>query len=401
MSTPSRNTPEIDPGTINFFDAAVAAHPQPVFRRLRERCPVGNPIPGGPACIARYEDVLFALRHPEIFSAVMPAGLIGNKRPLIPLNVDPPEQTKYRKFLDPLFSNKKMLAMEKDVREIASNLVSGFADDRECEFDSAFAIPYPSIVFLRLMGLPEDDLEYFLSLKNGIIRPDSDDLEEMTKIRNETGEKIYAYFEKFLDQLEKSPRDDLLSLFITTEVGGERMSREEVLDICFLFLLGGLDTVTSTLGCMVSYLAQHPDRRQALVDDPALIESAVEEMLRWETPVTQVVRTLTRDHTIGGVMLKKGEAVTLVLGSANTDDEQFPNADEVNFERTPNKHIAFGSGPHRCLGSHLARLELRVALEELHRRVPEYSIKKGETPVYSPAIREVTYLPLVFGEGQR
>jgi cytochrome P450 len=401
MSSHTDNTPESDSESINFFDPAAAAHPQPVFERLRKQCPVGNAVPGGAVCISRYDDVLFALRHPEIFSAVMPAGLIGNVRPLIPLHVDPPEQVKYRKFLDPLFSNKNVLKMEKDVREIASNLVSRFADEGGCEFNSAFAIPYPSTVFLRLMGLPEDDLEYFLGLKNAIIRPEADSPQQEVKIRNETGQEIYAYFDKFLDKLEKSPRDDLLSLFITAEVGGERMSREEVLDICYLFLLGGLDTVTSTLGCMVSYLAQHADRRQSLLDDPALLESAIEEMLRWETPVVQVVRTLTQDHTIGGVELKKGNAVTLVLGSANTDDEQFANAQEVNFERTPNKHIAFGGGPHRCLGSHLSRMELRVALEEFHKRVPEYAIKQGETPVYSHAIREVTYLPLQFGEGQK
>ncbi len=396
----SSQTDDTSSDSVNFFEPAAAAHPQPVFQRLRERCPVGNPIPGGSICISRYDDVLYALRHPEIFSAVMPAGLIGNKRPLIPLHVDPPEQTKYRKFLDPLFSNKNVLKMEDDVREIARDVVGRFADDDGCEFNSAFAIPYPSIVFLRLMGLPEGDLEYFLGLKNAIIRPGADAPEEEAKIRQETGEKIYAYFEKFLDELEKSPRDDLLSLFITTEVGGERMTREEVLDICYLFLLGGLDTVTSTLGCMISYLAQHPDRRQSLVDDPSLLPSAIEEMLRWETPVIQVVRILAQDHTVGGVDLKKGDAVTLVLGSADTDDEQFVNAQEVDFARSPNKHIAFGGGPHRCLGSHLSRMELRVALEELHKRVPEYSIKQGETPVYSHAIREVTYLPLQFGTGK-
>ena len=247
----------------------------------------------------------------------------------------------------------------------------------------------------------EDDLELFLGLKDRIIRPQADSPEREVSIRNETGEEIYAYFNRFLDELEKSPRDDLLSLFITAEVGGERMSREEILDICYLFLLGGLDTLTSTLGCMLSYLAQNPEHRRALLDDPSLLPSAIEEMLRWETPVVQVVRTVAQDHTIGGVELKKGEAVTLVLGSADTDDEQFPKAQVVDFDRTPNQHLAFGGGPHRCLGSHLSRMELRVALEEFHKRVPEYAIKQGETPVYSHAIREVTYLPLEFKKGQR
>jgi cytochrome P450 len=401
MSSQNDALPEVESGEINFFDAAVAAHPQPTFQRIREQCPVGKPIPGGSVCLSRYEDVIFALRHPEIFSAVMPVGLIGNKRPLIPLHVDPPEQVKYRKFLDPLFSNRNVLKMEKDVREIARNLIDRFADDGGCEFNSAFAIPYPSTVFLRLMGLPEGDLEYFLTLKNSIIRPLADSSEEEAKIRNETGEKIYAYFEKFLTELEKAPGDNLLSLFITAEVAGERMNREEILDICYLFLLGGLDTVTSTLGCMFSYLAQHPERRRMLVDDPSALPSAIEEMLRWETPVVQVVRILKEDYTIGGVELKQGEAVTLVLGSADTDDEQFANAQEVDFQRTPNKHVAFGGGPHRCLGSHLSRMELRVALEEFHRRIPDYAIRKGEQPSYSHAIREVTYLPLEFEYGSQ
>ena len=381
---------------LNFLDPGAAAHPQPVFRRLRERCPIGKPVPGGGVCISRYEDVMTALKRPDIFSSVMPAGIIGNKRPLIPLHVDPPNQVKYRKFLDPNFSRKRMLLLEKDVRELAADLVNEFAAAGECEFNSAFAIPYPCTVFLRLMGLPQEDLALFLELKDRIIRPDTSDPAAAHAMRNQTGERIYAYFDRILDEREGSPRDDLLSLFLAAEVAGQKMTREDILDTCYLFLLGGLDTVTATLGCTVAYLAQHPDRRQALVDDPALIPSAVEELLRWETPVVQVVRTLTQDFTMGGVEMKQGDHVTLILGSADTDDAEFENADHVDFERSPNRHIAFGSGVHRCLGSHLARLELRVALEELHRRIPEYAIKTGESPVYSRAIREVTCLPLVF-----
>ena len=151
-----------------------------------------------------------------------------------------------------------------------------------------------------------------------------------------------------------------------------------------------------TLGCDIAFLAANPDHRQKLVDDPSLVPAAVEELLRWETPVTGVPRKLKQDVSVGGLELKKGEIVTLLLGAANLDGSQFDEADVARFERERNRHLAFGGGPHRCLGSHLARMELRVALEEWHRRIPDYEIKAGETPIYSPGIREVQYLPLVW-----
>ncbi len=385
-----------DPDGINFFDPAVAAQPQPVYRRLRERCPVGRPIPHGSVCLSRYEDVIYALRNPKIFSSIMPAGLIGNKRPLIPLHVDPPEQVRFRSILDPFFSRRKVLELEQDVRTLAADLIDAFVDDGECDFSSAFAIPFPCTVFLRLMGLPQSDLAQVLELKDGIIRPESEKPFNVARVRGEIGESIYAYFEEILDEAARSPGDDLPSLLLSAQVNGQRMTREEILDTCYLLLLGGLDTLTATLGCSISYLAQHPERRKLLVKNPSLIPSAVEELLRWETPVVEILRILTQDITIGGVSIAKGDTVILVLGSADTDDEQFPEADEVRFERMPNNHLAFGGGPHRCLGSHLARMELRVAIEEFHKSIPEYTITEGETPVVSPAIREVTYLPLTF-----
>ncbi|MFQ5513931.1 MAG: cytochrome P450 [Myxococcota bacterium] len=388
-------------GLLNLFDPEVAAAPQPHFKEMRSRCPVSRNGLNGGAVLTRYEDVIHALRHPEIFSSEMGAASIGNKRPLIPLQLDPPQQTRFRKLLDPLFSRKRVWRLESEVRELANQLIDQFVDHGECEFNHEFAVPYPCTVFLRLMGLPLEDLDTFLGFKDNIIRPDVDvnDLEQAQRIRNETGEKIYAYFENFLEERSLRPKDDLITHFMTAEVDGEKLTREEILDICYLFLLGGLDTVTASLGCFVSYLAQNPDQRRRLVESPSLIEPAVEEMLRWETPVVQVVRILKQDTTVGGVELRKGETVTLVLGSADTDDAEFVDAARVDLERRRNRHLAFGGGPHRCLGSHLARMELRIAMEELHRRIPVYAIRPGESPRYSPAIREVVYLPLFFGEG--
>ena len=177
---------------------------------------------------------------------------------------------------------------------------------------------------------------------------------------------------------------------------GQKLSREEILDICFLFLIAGLDTVTATLDCMFSFLAQHPDQRQQLVDDASLIPSAIEELLRWETPVMGVARVAVEDTELGGCPIKKGDQVMIMLGSANTDEAEFPDGDVVRFDREVNRHLAFGGGIHRCLGSHLARMELRVALREWHRRIPEYQVEPGHTLVYTPSIRSIEHFPMQF-----
>ena len=180
-----------------------------------------------------------------------------------------------------------------------------------------------------------------------------------------------------------SRRDDLVSRFLTAEVDGHTLSREDILDICFLFLIAGLDTVTATLDCMFGFLAQNPDHRRQLVDDPSLIPSAIEELLRWETPVSLVARASLEDTTVAGCPVARGDSVILMLGSANTDEDEVEDAHSVRFDREVNRHIAFGGGVHRCLGSHLARMELRVALREWHRRIPEYSVEPGHTLVYT------------------
>lgn len=395
----SEDNPNPETGEVNLFDPALAACPQPIYGRLLEHFPVTRSAVFNSPVISRYEDVIWALRHPEIFSSEMSMELaLGTHRPMIPQQIDPPAQTRFRKILDPRFSRKRMRAIEPDARQHAIDLIEAFVDQGECEFNSAMAIPLPCSVFLRFMGLPLDDLELFLDLKDRIIRPavKSDQLEEMAGIRAAAGNQIYEYFEKMIDVRRAQPKDDVMTYLVEATLDGERLTRHEILDICYLFLIAGLDTVTATLGCNFAYLAANPEQRRKLVGNPALIPNAVEELLRWETPVSAVPRIVKQDVTLGGVDIKEGELVTLLLGAANTDDREFGDGTRVDFERERNRHLAFGGGPHRCLGSHLARMELEVAMEEFHRRIPDYEIKPGETPRYSPAIREVQYLPLVW-----
>jgi cytochrome P450 len=221
-------------------------------------------------------------------------------------------------------------------------------------------------------------------------------IDEGMKGLAETGDEIYAYFNAVLDTREKEPRDDILTEILNAKVDGEQLTREEVLDICFVFLLAGLDTVTDSLTCAFLYLAEHPTHRQQIVDDPSIIPGAVEELLRWETPVITANRICTQDTEVVGCPVNSGDMVSVNLGAANVDTAEFPDAFDVRFDREQNRHLAFGGGVHRCLGSHLARRELRVVLREWHRRIPDYEVKPGIELKYAVGLRSVENLELVW-----
>ncbi len=383
-----------------LYGLEAANQPHEAYARLRTECPVAREpgfFPGTTnVFVSRYEDVLWALKHPEVFSSSPGAIDIGQEHPLIPLQVDPPEHAQYRRLLDPEFSPAKMRALEPDVRALTNVLIDTFADRGACDFHADFAEPLPSSLFLRLMGLPQSDLTEFLGWRDDTIRPGGETPEETQAIRDRAGAAITAYFEAALDERAVRPDDGLMSRIAAGEVDGRPLTRAEQLGMCHLLLLAGLDTVTATLDCMVTYLARHPDRRQVVVADPERMAAAVEELLRTETPVVMVPRLVAVDTTIGGVEVKAGDSATIVLGAADTDDAEFPDAGAVDFDRERNRHLAFGAGPHRCLGSHLARLELRVALEEFHRRIPDYRIADDAEIVFTPAIRQALGLPLVW-----
>jgi cytochrome P450 len=371
------------------------ADPQPKYKALLDQggalCPAE-----GVAVLASRQAVETALRDPERFTSEGFLDL-GNIRPLIPLSVDPPKHVKYRKILDPLFAPKRMEAVEGDITMRFNHFLDAFADRGHCHFTDELATPFPSAIFLGLMGMPWEELDTFLRFKEGILRPDPEKTpEEQGAQRRATGEEIYAYFDAALEERSKEPRDDILSRFLDAEIDGERLTREEILDICFLFLIAGLDTVTDSLTCMFAFLAQHPDHRRQLVEDPDLIPAAIEELLRWETPVPQVPRMATSDLEVAGCPVKAGSFVAVMVGAANVDPAEFPDGDVVRFDREDNRHLAFGGGVHRCLGSHLARRELRVALREWHRRIPDYELKPGIELHYPLGLRTVENLELVW-----
>ena len=394
--------PESENG-FDMGDPELNRHPQPGYRMLRDSGPVVR-LPGvipsranaDAHLVGRHADVMTVLRSPDVFSSRFDAVHIGQVRPLIPLQIDPPDHAKYRKLLDPLFAPRRIALLEDRTRALVSDLVEAVADDGGCNYHAAVSEPLPSTVFLELLGLPVSRAAEFIALKDGIIRPPARTPEERSAMVDAAGARIYAVLQEVLDQRLEAPRDDFISDFLDAEVDGERLTPEEVIDICYLFFLAGLDTVTASLDCMMARLALHPAERRRLADDPSVIPHAVEEMLRWETPVTAVVRVTTQDTELSGCPIAADQVVSVMLGAANTDERAWDKAESVDIDRRVNKHLAFGGGVHRCLGSHLARMELRVVLEEWHARIPEYRIPEGVELDYSPSLRQIADLPLVW-----
>jgi cytochrome P450 len=386
-------------GVSDLMTPELARQPQPIFRDLVAGAPAMRIDGIGVIACAR-SAVDEVLRRPEVFSSDTDAQDLQTRRPLIPLQIDPPAQRKYRKILDPLFAPKRMQALIDPIRALVNDLIDGFIDEDEIDFTQQFSIPFPSHVFLTMFGLPTEELPSFIRMKDGIIRPHHvvdrpiHDPEAIA-YQKATADSIYEYFENLLDDRASDRRDDLISQFLDAEVEGEHLSRDDILDICFLFLIAGLDTVTASLDCFFGYLADHPVERQQLVDDPDVITHAVEELLRWETPVMGAARVATRRATVGGVDVAPGEQVMVLLGAANVDDAEMDDAGMVRWDRDVNRHLAFGGGVHRCLGSHLARIELRIALQEWHRRIPDYAIKPGVMLEFTPGIRALDTFPMV------
>jgi cytochrome P450 len=406
--TPDTQTPEQLHGSMPeqgqdmsiLFDMAA---PQERFLALIDGGGHMTPMEGAHFHFDR-ETIEHVLHNPQLFSSRVEMNL-GNVRPLIPLNVDPPEHSKYRRLLDPLFSPKKMDAQEADITRRANALIDTFIEDGSCNFSDQFAELFPTSVFLGLTGLPEAELPEFLRLRDGILHPEKFDAnalfdpEARQAVMNSTGADIYALFTDLINKRQAEPHDDVISQFLAAEVGGDRLTHEDILDIMFLFLIAGLDTVSDTLTCFYAFLAQNPSHRQMIVDDPSCIDNAVEELLRWETPVPiGSPRAATADVELpNGCKMAAGSVAMVSYGAGNMDKSAFPDSLDVRFDRTANKHIAFGMGPHRCLGSHLARRELRITLREWHRRIPDYWLTPGHEELeYPPGLRHVKNLHLTW-----
>lgn len=417
---------EYDPNKAEFLE-----HEFETYDLLREHLPIarseasqGMASGGGSGgwVLTRYDDGCEVLRTPEDFSSQLSAYPV---RAWIPQAIDPPMHTGYRRMLNPWFTADAMSKLEPHLLQYAEKLVDEMLKEDAFDFVARFADPFPTVIFCELAGFPAEDYTRIMDWKNTIMHRDDGHPRgrELVRARAqamglELGEgdtpspdaaiavaaaaaqEVYAYFAELLEQRRASPRDDLVSKLLAAKYEGDRqLTQEELEDTLFLLFMAGLDTVASALGLIVQTFASNPDKRRefvALMDDPQKIGPAIEELVRVHA-IVPLPRRLTRDLSFRGALFREGDIATVPTMASNRDAEQFPNPHEIHYDRSPNRHLGFGLGPHRCLGIHLARRELRIALQVLHRKLPDYRLDPERNAVAFGGMKGLASLPLVKG----
>jgi cytochrome P450 len=381
----------------SLLQPEVSACPWPYYARMRNTNPVLRAGAHGSEVVfvARHEDVDHVLHNPLVFSS---KGFPSQRMvPMIPISLDPPEHSKWRRILDPFFSPREVAKLEDSIALQANGLIDRFVGRGGCDYSDEYAVPLPCGVFLKLMGLPLEELDDFVELKERLLRGTGTTFQRQDEVQKQARSEVDARIEALLADRRRHPRDDLMTRLLHSEIEGRPLTQEELMGTCHLLFIAGLDTVTDSLTCFYAFLGDHPEHRRRIAEDPAVIAPAIEELLRYESPVTIVhPRLVTRPTSIGDCPVYEGDRVIPLLGSANNDERFIDNPEVVDFDRPAIRHYAFGSGVHRCLGSNLARLELRVSLREWHRRIPDYHIRQGAELKWAPLLRQVEHLPLVF-----
>ncbi|KUI34909.1 cytochrome [Mycobacterium sp. IS-1590] len=323
----------------------------------------------------RREDVLAALRDPETFSSRTDYDDMISPVPLVPLGFDPPEHTRYRRILHPYFSPQTLSALLPSLQAQVIDIIDEIAGRSECEVMTELAIPYPSQVFLTLFGLPLDDRERLIAWKDAIIAvslatdPNSVDLTPAAE--------LFGYLTEAVQTQRESPQAGILSDVLH---GEDALSDAEATGMSLVFVLAGLDTVTASIGAAMLELARRPDLRRHLRDNPDHVGAFVEEVIRLEPAAPVLGRVTTRPVTVAGVTLPAGSQVRLCVGAINRDGSDPYSGDDLVMDGKLHKHWGFGGGPHRCLGAHLARMELRLVVTEWLTRISEFDLIEGYVP---------------------
>ena len=381
--------------TFDYWSPAFAPDPYPLLRRLRAECPVAHSDElDGYFIVSRYEDVNAVLRnHATFTSTVMTAPAIPvEARPAVPpLDQDPPSHTRYRQLLAPFFTPARAASLEAVARDTARKLAVACTGTIEAYM--AYCFPMPTVVVSQILGVDAADYRRFETWIAATV--DGQGVDPGSAIDAST--EMHEYLTALLARRQQEPRDDLLTFLLTAEVDGEPLSDAERLGIAQLLLIAGIDTTANTLAHALLYLSENAEARQRLAGDSLLMATAVEEFLRIYAPVS-LVRGARMDTEVAGCPIPAGTPVFVSIPSANRDERRFSDAEDIVLDREHNAHIAFGAGVHRCLGTHVARMELRVGLEEFLAAIPDFRLADREAVSWKPGpIRGPNRFELICG----
>ncbi len=354
------------------------------YEVMVNECPVGRSKKyGGFTFLAKSEDIFAAEQDPETFS-VTPTMLLpdlGIDFPMVPIDLDPPEHTAYRKILLPLFTPMNIAKLEPGMVDTARELADEVLAEAEknggiADISKLYARPMPTIIFSRLCGYPEADWPKFDQWVDDILYERT----EHPEVARAASDAVIKYFEEMINarKAEGGDYNDLMDKIINSKIDGRELTLDEMVSYSYLLFVAGLDTTAWGLRASLWYLAQNPQAQQQLRENPDEVPAAVEEFLRTMSPVQAMARRCTRDTVVQGQEIKEGERVVLVFGAGNRDPEIFEDPHEIKIDREDNRHLAFGGGVHRCLGSNLARKELVIGLQEFLAKVPSFESHGGE-----------------------
>lgn len=367
-------------------DPGFVADPYPAYARMRERCPVlHSERYGGYWVLTRYDDVRRGLLDWETFSSATPGTTsiptsVRRTFNEIPLEVDPPEHTRYRAIVTPWFSKTAVERLEPQIRRIAADLLDAVAGDEECDLVQQFALPLVGRSLAAFLHMPQSEAAQWIEWMEGIFHGRLTDPARADRCSRE----LIDYLDALAADRRAHPQDDFFSLLATATFDGRPLTPLEIRGYTVVTFTAGHETTVNGIGNSLWYLSEHPDDRARLVAEPELLPVAIEEFLRFLSPIQLLGRNATRDVELHGETIRAGDVVAVSYGSANRDERGFDGADRCVIDRHPNRHLAFGTGPHACLGAHLARLEMRVAISEMLRRFPDHRVAGPERLVPTP-----------------
>lgn len=381
-------------------DEAFHADPLPTYERLRDEAPVHHEQAGDHPfwVLSRFEHVFHAARDTERYSSAqgltyVPDEIAKLGLPPTIVMMDPPRHTAFRRLVSRAFTPRRVTALEPVIRAFVRSRLDRFDAD-EVDFIAELAGPLPTLVVATFLGVPAEDRARFDGWSDALVQANAAGTTLTAAI--DALAHLADYFVALIDTRRAAPSDDLLSDLLHAEVDGERLTTEEILGFCFVMIAGGNDTTTGLLGGSAVLLDERRDQRRLLIEQPGLLPTGIEELLRLTSPVQGLSRTTTTQVTVLGTDIPAGAKVHLLYASANRDPREFgPDADLLDVTRTPNRMVSFSSGPHFCLGAAAARLQATIALEELLARYPDFRVDAGRA-VRAPGafVRRFSSLPM-------